>query len=99
MHRYHLENFESTGAMHVPLIRLISFALFAVSILASAPAAHAEEQLALNEPLADSTIPLTLLTARNITLEPTPDGEPAPGGLWVRLRRVSGIVESASGSF
>ena len=85
-HRYHRKNFASTGVMHVPLIRLISSALLAVSILASASTAHAEEQLALNEPLADSAIPLTLLTARNITLELIPDDEPAPGDLWMRVR-------------
>ena len=70
----------------MPLIRLISSALLAVSILVSVPAAHAEEHLALNDSLADSAIPLTLLTARNITLELIPDDEPAPGDLWVRIR-------------
>ena len=85
-HRYHRKNFEPTGVMHVPLIRLISSALLAVSILVSAATAHAEEQLALNESLADSAIPLTLLTARNITLELVPDDEPTPGDLWVRIR-------------
>ena len=85
-HRYHRKNFAPTGVMHVPLIRLISSALFAVGILVSAPTAYAEEQIALNEPLADSAIPLTLLTARNITLELILDDEPAPGDLWMRVR-------------
>ena len=70
----------------MPLIRLISSALLAVSILVSVPAAHAEEHLALNDSLADSAAPLTLLTARNITLELLPDNELATGDLWVRIR-------------
>lgn len=66
----------------MPLIRLISSALLAVSILFPAAAVHAEEQLALAEP----AIPLTLLTARNIRLELIPDAEPEVGDLWERVR-------------
>ena len=70
----------------MPLIRLISSALLAIGILVSAPTAYAEEQLALNSSLADPATPLTLLTARNITLELLPDNEPVTGDLWVRIR-------------
>ncbi len=68
------------------MIRLIFSALFVVSILFSAPSVHAEEQLALNAPLTDSAIPLTLLTARNIRLELIPYSDPEVGDLWVRIR-------------
>jgi len=81
--RYYRENFKPTGVMPVPLIRLIFSALLAVGILAAAPAAHAEEQLALS---ADSAAPLTLSTARNIELELIPDNDLAMNDLWVRIR-------------
>ncbi|HUW25365.1 MAG TPA: transglycosylase SLT domain-containing protein [Gallionella sp.] len=72
--------------MRVPLIRLITSALFAIGILISAPTTHAEEQLALNNALSGSAVPLTLLTARNIRLELIPDSELAESDLWVRIR-------------
>ncbi|MCR4297567.1 MAG: transglycosylase SLT domain-containing protein, partial [Gallionella sp.] len=85
-YRYYRENFEPIGVVRVPLIRLISSALLAIGILVSTPTAYAEEQLALNSSLADPATPLTLLTARNITLELLPDNELATGDLWVRIR-------------
>ncbi len=66
-------------------MRQIFFTLLVSCALAS-PAAYAEEQLAMSDPSADSAIPLTLLTARNIELELIPDDELATRDLWVRIR-------------
>ena len=69
----------------MPLIRRISFALLAVGTLAF-PAAQAEEQLVMDTSFAGPAAPLTLTTARNVTLELIPDNELAPGDLWARIR-------------
>ncbi len=71
--------------MHVPLIRLIFFALLAVRTLAT-PTAHAEEHLAMGAYPTVPAAPLTLSTARNIELELIPDNDLAMHDLWVRIR-------------
>ena len=83
--RYYRGNFEPTGAMRAPFVRLMH-PLLAVCILISIQVAHAEEQFALNISPAEQAMPRTLPNARNIMLEFIPDDEPAPGDLWVRIR-------------
>jgi len=68
----------------VPLIRLFFSILLALGMLASAPGASADEQLALSTTITDA--PLTLTTARNIELKLIPDDDLAMNDLWVRIR-------------
>jgi len=86
LHRYHRGNFEPIGVIHVALIQPLLSALIAFGILISIPAAHAEEQLALNTSFAEPATPLTLSNARNIQLELIPVNELAANDLWVRIR-------------
>ncbi len=68
----------------MPLIRLIFPALLAASTVFFTPLALANEQLALSESM--NAAPLTLSTARNITLELVSDNELAMNDIWVRIR-------------
>lgn len=70
----------------MPLIRLTLSALLAFDLLISIPVAFAEEQLALDTSFVGSATPLTLSTARNITLELIADDEPVEKDIWVRIR-------------
>jgi membrane-bound lytic murein transglycosylase D len=81
---YHHGHLKPTGLIPVPLIRLIFSTLLAVGMLASAPGAFADEQLALSTVLTDA--PLTLTTARNIKLELIPEDDLMMRDLWSRIR-------------